>query len=101
MFVLSGARVDPYFYLLMSNPSVGWCKVWFFLRNDADALLPMFTGIRPFVNPNGGTVWPRRTSAYYNPYVMSSIGCCKEGGQAQTTYEPLLAIAFNHFVSEK
>jgi hypothetical protein len=32
----------------------GWWKVWFFLRNDADALLPMFTGSHPVPQPNWG-----------------------------------------------
>jgi hypothetical protein len=32
----------------------GWQKVWFFLRNDANTLLPMFTGSRPILQPNWG-----------------------------------------------
>jgi hypothetical protein len=31
----------------MSNPSVGWWKEWFFLRNDVDVPLPVFTGNQP------------------------------------------------------
>jgi hypothetical protein len=33
----------------------------------------------PSLNPSGGMVWPKRTSAGYNPYVMSSSDCCEEG----------------------
>jgi hypothetical protein len=38
----------------MSNPPIGWQKEWFFLRNDADAPLPMFMGNRPIPQPNWG-----------------------------------------------
>jgi hypothetical protein len=54
IFVRSRPGVDPYFYLSMSNPSVGWQKVWFFLRNDTDTPLPMFTGSRLVPQPKWG-----------------------------------------------
>jgi hypothetical protein len=54
IFVRYGPGVDPYFRLLMSNPPVGWWKVWFFLRNDADIPLPAFTGSRPIPQPKWG-----------------------------------------------
>jgi hypothetical protein len=44
IFIRSGPGVDPYFRLLMFDPPVGWQKVWFFLRNDATAPLPVFMG---------------------------------------------------------
>jgi hypothetical protein len=47
IFVRSGPRVDPYFCLLIFDPSVGWRKVWFFFRNDVNASLSVFTGSRP------------------------------------------------------
>jgi hypothetical protein len=47
IFIRSGPGVDPNFHLLMFDPLVGWRKVWFFLRNDANALLPMFLDSRP------------------------------------------------------
>jgi hypothetical protein len=75
IFIQSGPRVEPYFYLSMSDPPpplVGWQKVWLFLRNDATALLPVFTGSRPVPQP-------RKTSTGYNPYVMSSGGCYEMG----------------------
>jgi hypothetical protein len=31
----------------MLDSPIRWWKVWFFLRNDADALLPVFTGSHP------------------------------------------------------
>jgi hypothetical protein len=52
IFVKSGCVVDPYFHLLTSSPLDGWQKVWFFLRNDTDAPLPMFTGSHPVLQPN-------------------------------------------------
>jgi hypothetical protein len=43
LFIRSGSRVDPYLHFLVSDPPVEWQKVWFFLRNDADAPLPLVT----------------------------------------------------------
>jgi hypothetical protein len=31
---------------------IGWRKKWFYLRNDTDALLPIFTGSLPLPQPN-------------------------------------------------
>jgi hypothetical protein len=41
--------IDPYFHLLVSNPSVRWQKEWFFLRNNAGAPLPIVMGKCPTV----------------------------------------------------
>jgi hypothetical protein len=54
IFVRSRPGVDPYFCFSMSAPPVGWRKVWFFLRNDADVLLPLFTGSCPVSQPKWG-----------------------------------------------
>jgi hypothetical protein len=54
IFLRSGPAVHPNFCLLTSDPPVGWRKVWFFLRNDTDALLSMFTGSRPVPQPKWG-----------------------------------------------
>jgi hypothetical protein len=35
----------------MSDPLAGWWKVWFFLRNDADAALPVVTRGRHVPQP--------------------------------------------------
>jgi hypothetical protein len=51
IFVRSGPKVDPYYHLPMSDPKVELWKVRFFLRKDADAPLPMFTGSRPIPEP--------------------------------------------------
>jgi hypothetical protein len=59
----------------MSDPLVGWRKVWFFLRYDADAPLPVFMGSHPVPQPKWGYGWLNNTSINYNPYVMSSDGC--------------------------
>jgi hypothetical protein len=46
IFIQFRPRVDPYFLPPMSNPLVGWQKVWFLFRNEANASLPMFMGSR-------------------------------------------------------
>jgi hypothetical protein len=51
LLVRSRSRIDPYFCILTSDPLVGWQKVWFFLRNDADALLPTVTSDHPTPQP--------------------------------------------------
>jgi hypothetical protein len=50
--VKSGYRVDHYFQLPMSKCTDECRKVWFFLRNDANMSLPVFTGKRPVPQPN-------------------------------------------------
>jgi hypothetical protein len=52
--VKSGHDIDPYFNLPMPKPMHGWRKMGFFLKNDAAALLPVFTGNRPIPQPNWG-----------------------------------------------
>jgi hypothetical protein len=54
IFITSGHGVDPYFLLLTSGPPDEWQKVWFFLRNNTEAPLPMFTGSHPIPQPNWG-----------------------------------------------
>jgi hypothetical protein len=50
--VCSGPEVDPYFYILMPDPPIGWQTAWFLLRNDTDAPLPMFTSGCSIPRPN-------------------------------------------------
>jgi hypothetical protein len=52
IYVKSGPGVNSYFHLPLSGSTDGWRKVWFFLRNDADVPLPMFTGTCPVCQPN-------------------------------------------------
>jgi hypothetical protein len=52
ILVCSGPEVDPNFSILMPDPLVGWPRTWFLLRNDANMLLPVFTGGRPIPHPN-------------------------------------------------
>jgi hypothetical protein len=54
IYVRTGPGIDPYFRLSVSNPSAGWRKEWFFLRNDARAPLPMVTGKHLTVQPSWG-----------------------------------------------
>jgi hypothetical protein len=54
LLIWSRSGVNPYFHLLMSNPPVGWWKVWFFLRNDVDMPLPVVTGSCPVSQPKWG-----------------------------------------------
>jgi hypothetical protein len=43
---MSGHGVDPYLEIPMPRLMKGWQKKWFYLRNDASALLSAFTGGR-------------------------------------------------------
>jgi hypothetical protein len=54
IFVRFGSGVDPYFCFPMSDAPAGWQKVWFFLRNDADASIPIFMGCCPIPQPKWG-----------------------------------------------
>jgi hypothetical protein len=54
IFVRPGRGVDPYFHLPKSGPLDGWQKAWFFLGNNTDAPLLVFTGSRPIPQPNWG-----------------------------------------------
>jgi hypothetical protein len=58
ILVRSGPGVDPYFYLPISDPPVGRQKIWFFLRDNADMLLPVFMCSYPIPRSNWGMVWP-------------------------------------------
>jgi hypothetical protein len=51
MLVQFEPGVDPHFHLPMSDPPVGWQRAWFFLRNNADALLLVFTDSQPVPQP--------------------------------------------------
>jgi hypothetical protein len=52
IYVKSGHGVDPYFHLPMFKSMDEWWKVWFIMRNDIDAPLPVLTGSRPIPQPN-------------------------------------------------
>jgi hypothetical protein len=52
--VKEGHRVDPYLEILMLRSMKGWRKKWFYLRNDASAPLPTFTGGHPITLPSCG-----------------------------------------------
>jgi hypothetical protein len=54
IFVRSGRGVDPYFQLPTFDALNGWPKAWFFLRNDTDTPLPIFTDSCPVPQPNWG-----------------------------------------------
>jgi hypothetical protein len=69
IFVRSGHGVDPYFHLPSSSPLDGWQKVWFFLRNDFDVLLTVFTSSCSSPNRTGCTVWSGQTYTGCNPCV--------------------------------
>jgi hypothetical protein len=77
--VWSGPWVDPYFQLSMSNPPVRWWKEWFFLRNDAGAPLPMFTGKHPVPQPNWDMGWLSEIAAIYNLCASSANSCFEMG----------------------
>jgi hypothetical protein len=77
IFIWSRSRVDSYFCFPMSDPLVGWWNVWFFLRNDTNVLLLVFTGYCPTLNLNGGMVWLSNMSVGYNPCAISFDSCYK------------------------
>jgi hypothetical protein len=52
IYLKPGHGADPYFHLPMPRSTDEWLKVWFFLRNNVNVLLPMFTGSRPIPQPN-------------------------------------------------
>jgi hypothetical protein len=54
IFVRSRPEVDPYFPILISDPPIRWQKVWFFLRNDTDVLLLVFTSSCLISQPKWG-----------------------------------------------
>jgi hypothetical protein len=54
IFIRYDRGVDPYFHLPIFGSPDGWRKVWFFMRNDADTPLPVFTGSHPIFQPNWG-----------------------------------------------
>jgi hypothetical protein len=49
-----GHGVDPYLEIPMLRSMKGWRKKWFYLKNDASALLPAFTDGRPIPLPSWG-----------------------------------------------
>jgi hypothetical protein len=52
--IKTGQGADPYFDIPMPNSKKGWRKLWIYLRNDADASLPTFTGKHPIPHSNLG-----------------------------------------------
>jgi hypothetical protein len=56
----------------MSDPPVGWQKVWFFLRNDTDVPLPMVTSSRRSPTQVGVRCGPER-----HPQDTEPVGCCQ------------------------
>jgi hypothetical protein len=60
IYVKSRHGVDTCFHLPMPDSTSRWGKVSFFLRNDTDVLLPMFTGSRPIPQLNLGYGVARR-----------------------------------------
>jgi hypothetical protein len=54
IFMRSSCGIDLYFHLPMFGPLDGWWIIWFFLRNDTDMPLPIFTGSHPISQPNWG-----------------------------------------------
>jgi hypothetical protein len=79
IFVRSRHGVDPYFHLSKSDPSISWQKECFFLRNDADVPLSVFTGSRPIRQPKWEYAVAQKDLPGYNPCVMSSSACYEEG----------------------
>jgi hypothetical protein len=58
--VKSRHGVDPYLDIPMPRSMKGWRKKWFYLRNDAFSLLPVFTIGRPVPLPSWGVEVARK-----------------------------------------
>ena len=41
---LRGSRASEYMSIRLSKSNKGWHKLWFYLKNDDTAPLPIFTG---------------------------------------------------------
>jgi hypothetical protein len=54
MHAKSGHGVDPYFNIPMPKSIKRLWKKWFYLRNDTDMPLLVFTGNHPISQPNWG-----------------------------------------------
>jgi hypothetical protein len=54
IFIRSNHGFDPYIHLPVTGPPDGWRIVWFFLRNDVGAPLPVCTGSRLVSQPCWG-----------------------------------------------
>jgi hypothetical protein len=52
IFIRSGHVIDPYFHLPTSSPLDGWRNIWFFLRNNSNVPLPMFSSRNHVPQPN-------------------------------------------------
>jgi hypothetical protein len=78
IFVRSRLVVDPYFHLSMFDPPVGWWKVWFFLKNDADALHPVFMGSGLIPQPKWGYGVAQKDLRKLQPLRDVVHGCCEE-----------------------
>jgi hypothetical protein len=48
---MSWHGINPYFDILMSKLMKAWRKKRFYLRNDVNTPLPVFTGNRPIPQP--------------------------------------------------
>jgi hypothetical protein len=80
----TGPGIDPYFHLSVSNPSDGWQKEWFFLRNYAKAPLPMVMGKSPAVQPRWWYRVAKKDTRKWQPCMTSSRLCSEMGWWAWT-----------------
>jgi hypothetical protein len=101
ILVRSRLEVDPYFSILMSDPSVGWRRAWFLLRNDADAPLPVFTGGRPIPHPHWEYGVARADLHRLQPLLEVVRGLLDRGLTAAEILWTFLVVGLNRFVNEK
>jgi hypothetical protein len=50
--IRTGLGTEPYFFVPLPDPLVGWWKAWFLLKDEAEAPLPTFMGGCPIPHPN-------------------------------------------------
>jgi hypothetical protein len=79
ILVRTGPGYDAYFSILQPDSSVGWRKVWFLLKNEADVPLSAFIGGCPNPHPNSehGVTWIDLPGC--SPYWRPSRCCSKKG----------------------
>jgi hypothetical protein len=65
--VKMGHEVDPYLEIPMPRSMKGWRKKWFYLRNDASAPFPTFTGGRLVPLPSWGDGVAQKDLDQLNP----------------------------------
>jgi hypothetical protein len=99
--VRSEPEVDPYIFIPKSDPSVGWWRVWFLLRNNVDVPLHTFVGGCPIPHPNWEYGVARADLHRLQPLLEVIRGLMQRGLMGADILWTFLATGFNRFDNEK